>query len=70
MKRIKNVKDLQRLPSGNFLNVKTRIVYEKAAIEQAFAEELAEIEDAAKPKAKTDVKPEAKKKHTNSRGKK
>jgi hypothetical protein len=72
MNRIKSVKDLQKLPSGNFLNVKTRIVYAKAAIEKAFGEELKELKKAkevakavrakaeVKPKAKAEVKPKAK----------
>ena len=64
MKRIKSVKDLQKLPSGNFLNVKTRIVYAKEAIEKEFGEELKdlkkskEVAKAVKPKA--EVKPKAK----------
>lgn len=64
MNRIKSVKDLQRLPSGNFLNVKTRIVYAKEAIEKEFSEELKELKKskevakAVKPKA--EVKPKAK----------
>jgi hypothetical protein len=64
MNRIKSVKDLQKLPSGNFLNVKTRIVYAKTAIEKAFGEELKELKKskevakAVKPKA--EVKPKAK----------
>ncbi len=57
MKRIKSVKDLQRLPSGNFLDVKTRIVYDKSAIEREFGEELKELEK-SKEDAKA-VKPEA-----------
>ena len=72
MNRIKSVKDLQKLPSGNFLNVKTRIVYAKAAIEKAFGEELKELKKSkevakavkpkaeVKPKAKAEVKPKAK----------
>ena len=72
MNRIKSVKDLKRLPSGNFLNVKTRIVYAKAAIEKAFSEELKELKKSkevakavrtkaeVKPKAKAEVKPKAK----------
>ena len=43
MNRIKSVKDLKKLPSGNFLNVKTRIVYAKEAIEKEFGEELKEL---------------------------
>ena len=72
MNRIKSVKDLQRLPSGNFLNVKTRIVYEKTAIEKEFSEELKELKKlkelnklkevvkAVSPKPKAEVKPKAK----------
>ena len=72
MNRIKNIKDLQKLPSGNFLNVKTRIVYDKTAIEKAFGEELKELKKSkevvkavktkveVKPKAKAEVKPKAK----------
>lgn len=66
MKRIKSVKDLKRLPSGNFLDVKTRIVYAKEAIEKEFGEELKELNKAkevakvVKPKA--EVKPKAKSK--------
>lgn len=72
MNRIKSVKDLQKLPSGNFLNVKTRIVYAKEAIEKEFGEELKELKKskevvkAVKPKAevetkaKAEVKPKAK----------
>lgn len=37
---IKNYKDLVRLPSGNFLDTRTRIVYSKSVIEKLFAEEL------------------------------
>ena len=77
MNRIKSVKDLQRLPSGNFLNVKTRIVYAKEAIEKEFGEELKalnelkEVVKAVKPKAevepkeKAEVKPKAKTKTKN-----
>ena len=72
MNRIKSVKDLQKLPSGNFLNVKTRIVYAKEAIEKEFGEELKELEKSkevvkavnpkaeVKPKAEAEVKPKAK----------
>jgi len=75
MNRIKSVKDLKKLPSGNFLNVKTRIVYAKEAIEKEFGEELKELnkpKEVAKvvkavkpkakvePKAKAEVKPKAK----------
>ena len=77
MNRIKSVKDLKRLPSGNFLNVKTRIVYEKTAIEKVFGEELKELKKSkevakavkpkaeVKPKAKAEVKPKAKAKTKN-----
>ena len=72
MNRIKSVKDLQKLPSGNFLNVKTRIVYAKTAIEKEFSEELKDLKKSkevvkavkpkaeVKPKAKVEVKPKAK----------
>ena len=72
MNRIKSVKDLKRLPSGNFLNLKTRIVYAKTAIEKEFGEELKELKKSkevakavrtkaeVKPKAKAEVKPKAK----------
>jgi hypothetical protein len=72
MNRIKSVKDLKKLPSGNFLNIKTRIVYAKAAIEREFGEELKELNKLkevakavkpkaeVKPKAKAEVKPKAK----------
>jgi hypothetical protein len=64
MNRIKSVKDLKKLPSGNFLNVKTRIVYAKTAIEKAFSEELKELnkskEVAKAVRAKAEVKPKAK----------
>ena len=65
MNRIKSIKDLQKLPSGNFLNVKTRIVYAKAAIEKEFGEELKELKKskevvkAVKPKAKEETKAKA-----------
>ena len=72
MNRIKSVKDLKRLPSGNFLNLKTRIVYAKTAIEKEFGEELKELKKSkevakavkpkaeVKPKAKAEVKPKPK----------
>ena len=72
MNRIKSVKDLKRLPSGNFLNLKTRIVYAKTAIEKEFGEELKELKKSkevakavrtkaeVKTKAKAEVKPKAK----------
>ena len=62
MNRIKSIKDLKKLPSGNFLNLKTRIVYAKAAIEKAFGEELKELKkskEAVKPKAKVEPKAKA-----------
>mgnify|MGYP000961493544 CR=1 FL=1 len=65
MNRIKSVKDLKKLPSGNFLNVKTRIVYAKEAIEKEFGEELKELKKskevvkAVKPKAKVETKAKA-----------
>jgi len=65
MNRIKSIKDLQKLPSGNFLNVKTRIVYAKEAIEKEFSEELKELKKskevakAVKPKAKVETKAKA-----------
>ena len=77
MNRIKSVKDLERLPSGNFLNVKTRIVYAKEAIEREFGEELKELNKSkevvkavkpkaeVEPKAKVEVKPKAKTKAKN-----
>lgn len=66
MNRIKSVKDLQKLPSGNFLNIKTRIVYGKSAIEKEFGEELKELKKskevvkAVSPKPKTEVETKAK----------
>lgn len=65
--KIKSVKDLKKLPSGNFLDTKTRVVWGKAVIEKEFAEELATIKDMEKPSAKsktttkTDSKSKAKK---------
>lgn len=59
MNRIKSIKDLQELPSGNFLNVKTRIVYAKEAIEKEFGEELKELKkskEVVKPKAEVETK--------------
>lgn len=64
--KIKSIKDLKKLPSGNFLDTKTRVVWCKAIIEQEFAEELAMIKDVEKvvekPKvaAKAKSKPKAK----------
>ena len=63
MNRIKSIKDLQRLPSGNFLNIKTRIVYGKAAIEKEFSEELKELKkskEVVKPKVEAKVETKAK----------
>ena len=54
--KIKSVKDLKRLPSGNFLDIRTRVVYAKAIIEKEFAEELATIKDSAKPKTESKAK--------------
>lgn len=54
--KIKSVKDLKRLPSGNFLDTKTRVVYAKAIIEKEFAEELATIKDSTKPKTESKAK--------------
>ena len=62
MNRIKSIKDLQKLPSGNFLNVKTRIVYAKEAIEKEFGEDLKELKkskEVVKPKAKVETKAKA-----------
>jgi len=65
MNRIKSIKDLKKLPSGNFLNLKTRIVYAKEAIEKVFGEELKELKKskevvkAVKPKAKVEPKAKA-----------
>lgn len=62
MNRIKSVKDLKKLPSGNFLNLKTRIVYAKEAIEKEFGEELKALnksKEAVKPKAKVEPKAKA-----------
>jgi hypothetical protein len=72
MKRIKSVKDLKRLPSGNFLDVKTRIVYDKSAIEKEFGEELKELNEPkevtkAVIKPQAEVKPKAKTKVKNSK---
>lgn len=51
--KIKSVKDLKKLPSGNFLDTKTRVVWSKATIEKEFAEELATIKDLEKPSDKS-----------------
>ena len=71
MNRIKSVKDLKKLPSGNFLDVKTRIVYAKEAIEKEFGEELAAIKDVErvervveKPKVEAKSKPKTKAKNS------
>jgi hypothetical protein len=62
--RIKSIKDLKRLPSGNFLDTQTRIVWSKAIIEKEFAEELATIKEVEKvvekPKVEAKSKPKAK----------
>ena len=62
--KIKSIKDLKKLPSGNFLDVKTRIVWSKAIIEKEFAEELAAIKDVEKvvekPKVAAKSKPKVK----------
>lgn len=62
--KIKSIKDLKKLPSGNFLDVKTRIVWSKAIIEEEFAEELATIKEVEKvvekPKVEVKSKPKAK----------
>ena len=63
--KIKSIKDLKRLPSGNFLNTKTRVVYAKAIIEKEFAEELKTIADIKKPTAaETKLKEKAKAKNS------
>ena len=62
MHRIKSVKNLERLPSGNFLDTKTRIVYAKAAIEKEFGEDLMTVEVATKAKAEAKPKTKAKRK--------
>lgn len=70
MNRIKSLKDLEKLPSGNFLNIKTRIVYGKAAIEKEFSEELKELKkskEAVKPKAEVKTKAKAKTKTKNGK---
>ena len=62
MNRIKSIKDLEKLPSGNFLNIKTRIVYAKEAIEKEFGEELKELKkskEVVKPKAEVETKAKA-----------
>ena len=59
--KIKSVKDLKRLPSGNFLDIKTRVVYAKAIIEEEFADELATIKEMEK-KPDTKSQPKAKSK--------
>ncbi len=72
MNRIKSIKDLKELPSGNFLNIKTRIVYGKVAIEKEFGEELKELKkskEAAKPKAEVETKAKAKNKNKVKNGK-
>ena len=75
MNRIKSLKDLQRLPSGNFLNIKTRIVYGKSAIEKEFSEELKELKElkkskeVVKPKAEVETKAKTKTKNKVKNGK-
>lgn len=59
--KIKSVKDLKKLPSGNFLDTKTRVVYAKAFIETNYADELATIKDMEKPSAKSKASSKAKK---------
>lgn len=59
---IKSIKDLKKLPSGNFLDTKTRIVWSKAIIEKEFAEELATIRDVEKVTEKPKVVVKAKSK--------
>ena len=60
--KIKSVKDLKKLPSGNFLDTKTRVVWGKAIIEKEFAEELATIKDMEKVTEKSKAVPKAKSK--------
>jgi hypothetical protein len=60
--KIKSVKDLKKLPSGNFLDTKTRVVWGKAIIEKEFAEELATIKDVEKVAEKPKVAAKAKSK--------
>ena len=72
MNRIKSIKDLEKLPSGNFLNIKTRIVYGKAAIEKEFGEELKELKkskEAVKPKVEVEVETKTKNKNKVKSGK-
>ena len=60
------------MPSGNFLNIKTRIVYGKSAIEKEFGEELKELKkskEAVKPKAEVETKAKAKTKNKVKNGK-
>lgn len=59
--KIKSVKDLKKLPSGNFLDTKTRVVYAKAFIETNYADELATIKEMEKPSAKSKSSSKAKK---------
>lgn len=59
---IKSIKDLKKLPSGNFLDTKTRIVWGKAFIEKEFAEELVEIKAVEKVTEKPKVVVKAKSK--------
>lgn len=60
--KIKSIKDLKRLPSGNFLDTKTRIVWGKAVIEEEFAEELATIKEVEKVVEKPKVAAKSKSK--------
>lgn len=60
--KVKSVKDLKRLPSGNFLDTKTRVVHAKAIIEKEFAEELATIKDVEKVSEKSKAEAKAKSK--------
>jgi hypothetical protein len=60
--KIKSIKDLKKLPSGNFLDTKTRVVWGKAIIEKEFAEELATIKDVEKVAEKPKVAAKAKSK--------
>lgn len=62
--KIKSVKDLKKLPSGNFLDTKTRVVWGKAIIEKEFADEFATIKDMEKvtEKSKADAKAKSKSK--------
>jgi len=63
--KIKSVKDLRKLPSGNYLDIKTRVVYAKAMIENDFADDFKNIATVQKPKAIKKSKARAKKKTVN-----